>query len=194
MTNIPNEAPAMDKGELLLLQTAFKSVETFLLLSSDKNTNYSSPVRFSFSEATEEEISPLNKRSKQILSSNPGVDSDLISQLLSAQDLLQKTATKMEVLEIVLDSQKMSLTSNSLHPRSQFGLVDSTGSNKPSSANEGAARNSESDISINADSDTTDGIFSAIKSEIDMLSLCVSERALKSHPLGYFLDNANKKV
>jgi len=152
------------------------------------------PSRFSFSAPIDEANQFNSNLSRKMSNVNPVVDSDLVRQLLSTQELLRKNTTKMEVLEIVLDTQKMSLLSKSparSNPRNKYISMESDTSYLPTSAVESSGESSES---AKIDSDATVGIISAIKSEIDYLKICVSERSLKSHPFGYLLGHSNNKV
>lgn len=155
----------LDDGALLLLQAAFKSLESYSHVSKgprDIGGHHWLPSRQSMAVGESNVFDPLSQ-------------SAVTQQYLETQETLKQTKTRMEVLEILLDKEKQSPKAGKLKAYDANLLVP--------------PRNLDEDHV-----DSSDKLFEGILSEIHQLKVSAAERATPSHPLGYLLEANHQQV
>ena len=153
----PDTKPFLSDETLLLLQTAFKSLESFGTVSELDNLRAVSLTNHS------DNNTDVNKFETE----SPVSDSITMRQLLTTQEELRRTKTRLEVLEILLDRDKCIRKSIDV---ASINSLEGTG-----------------------DYDDKCAVYDKILSEIDLLKASAAERATKSHPLGFLSEGGHNK-
>ena len=162
---VPDTVQPLDDGALLLLQAAFKSLDSFSHVSKG-------------SKDTTDGQRWLPAHSATIVDSktvDPLSPSAVTQQYLATQEALQQMKTRMEVLEILLDKEKQNPKVAKLKSLDPNLLIP--------------PQNLDED-----NMESSDKLFENILSEINHLKVSAAERATPSHPLGYLLETNHKQV
>ena len=162
---VSNTVQPLDDGALLLLQAAFKSLESFSHVSKDPKHTTGGQRWLPPPSSTVVESEIFDSLS----------ESAVTQQYLATQEALQQTRTRMEVLEILLDKEKQNPKLGKFKSLEPYPLIP------PQKVDEDSA-------------DSSDKLFENILSEINHLKVSAAERATPSHPLGYLLETNHRQV
>lgn len=164
------------RDQLLLLQTAYKSLESLAVVSSPEVRRYS----FEHTPSSRKSFPSGDEEAAE------WSESHLLEHLHTTQRKLSKTTTRMEVLELLLDKERGITRSRTPFRRFAAPAVDGAAAGKEDALG--------TELAPLHSADSSDKLFAAISEEIDALKVCLAERATKSFPLGYFLDADTQQV